>query len=229
MTLLSLRTGRLASISRPRPAARSRASRSTVLDVLRPMAPEAIASGKGNNARPFRWCRSPTASATAAWSSRARSSPLDAQLAGRAPSHAWRRLGACLAGGAPRRAFGRDRLRPRRREAAGRSAIGHGSPIGWTTIGCTMRMALENLEDRPVPAGIGLHPFFVRDADTELTCRTEAVWPADAEVLADERIAVPPDWDFQPAQGRRRRARQLLRRLGRAGDDHLADAACGST
>jgi aldose 1-epimerase len=62
-------------------------------------------------------------------------------------------------------------------------------------------ISLENLEDRPVPAGIGLHPFFVRDADTQLTCRTQAVWRTDAEVLPVERIAVPADWDF--SAGRR--------------------------
>jgi aldose 1-epimerase len=62
-------------------------------------------------------------------------------------------------------------------------------------------LSIENLEDRPVPAGIGLHPFFVRDADCQLTCRTAAVWRADAEVLPIERIAVPPEWDF--SRGRR--------------------------
>jgi aldose 1-epimerase len=60
----------------------------------------------------------------------------------------------------------------------------------------TIRMALENLENRPVPGGIGLHPFFVRDADTELACRTKVMWTADAEVLPIERIAVPPQWNF---------------------------------
>lgn len=60
----------------------------------------------------------------------------------------------------------------------------------------TVRISLENLEDRPVPAGIGLHPFFVRDPDTQLTCRTQAVWRTDAEVLPVGRMAVPADWDF---------------------------------
>jgi aldose 1-epimerase len=60
----------------------------------------------------------------------------------------------------------------------------------------TVRMSLENLEKRTVPAGIGLHPFFVRDADSELTCRTETVWRMDAEVLPLERVPVPPEWDF---------------------------------
>jgi len=64
----------------------------------------------------------------------------------------------------------------------------------------SVRLALENLEDRPVPAGIGLHPFFVRDADTELACRTAAVWRADADVLPIERVVVPPQWDFSASR-----------------------------
>lgn len=66
----------------------------------------------------------------------------------------------------------------------------------WLTIA----IAIENLEDRPVPAGIGLHPFFVRDPDTVLTCSTQAVWRTDAEVLPVERIALSADCDF--ARGR---------------------------
>lgn len=65
----------------------------------------------------------------------------------------------------------------------------------------TIGISLENLEDRPVPAGIGVHPFFTRDSDTQLTCRTQAVWRTDAEVLPVERIGVPADWDF--SAGRR--------------------------
>ncbi|MEI7873157.1 MAG: aldose 1-epimerase [Alphaproteobacteria bacterium] len=57
-------------------------------------------------------------------------------------------------------------------------------------------MSIENLEDRAVPAGLGLHPFFTREPDTELTCRVDGVWRADAEVLPVDRIAVPPEWDF---------------------------------
>ncbi len=57
-------------------------------------------------------------------------------------------------------------------------------------------MSIENLEGRAVPAGLGLHPFFTRDPDTELACRVDGVWRADAEVLPVDRIAVPPEWDF---------------------------------
>lgn len=65
----------------------------------------------------------------------------------------------------------------------------------------TVRLSLENLEAHDVPAGIGLHPFFVRDAETELSCRTERVWLGDAEVLPTERVRVPAAWDF--SAGRR--------------------------
>lgn len=57
-------------------------------------------------------------------------------------------------------------------------------------------MAIDNLEDRVVPAGLGLHPFFLREQDTELACRTQAVWLADAEVLPVKRVAVPAEWNF---------------------------------
>jgi aldose 1-epimerase len=62
--------------------------------------------------------------------------------------------------------------------------------------GLAVGMAVENLENRWAPAGLGLHPFFTREVDTELECRLEAVWRADAEVLPVDRIAVPPEWDF---------------------------------
>jgi aldose 1-epimerase len=62
--------------------------------------------------------------------------------------------------------------------------------------GLTVAMSIENLEEHAVPAGLGLHPFFVREPDTELCCRAEAVWRTDAEVLPTERTDVPTQWDF---------------------------------
>jgi len=60
----------------------------------------------------------------------------------------------------------------------------------------TVTMALDNLEDRIVPAGLGLHPFFARDEDSELECRLQHMWRTDSEVLPIERVAVPPQADF---------------------------------
>jgi aldose 1-epimerase len=64
----------------------------------------------------------------------------------------------------------------------------------------TVTIALDNLEDRAVPAGIGLHPFFVREADTELQTLTQWMWRTDADVLPVERIATPPQADFARAR-----------------------------
>ncbi len=64
----------------------------------------------------------------------------------------------------------------------------------------TVRMSVENLENHAVPAGMGLHPFFTREGDAELACRTQYAWLTDAEVLPVERIAVPHRWDFSAAR-----------------------------
>lgn len=69
-----------------------------------------------------------------------------------------------------------------------------------------VQMDIENLENRTVPAGLGLHPFFVRDLDSDLACRTSGVWLTDAEVIPTERVPLPPAWDF----GRPRRVEDIV-------------------
>ena len=63
--------------------------------------------------------------------------------------------------------------------------------------GLTAVISVENLESKAVPAGVGLHPFFVREKDTTLTFHAERVWLADAETLPTIRVLVPPQWDFR--------------------------------
>jgi aldose 1-epimerase len=65
----------------------------------------------------------------------------------------------------------------------------------------TVQMRLENREPHSVPGGMGLHPFFIREPDSELFFDADAVWLADAEVLPTRRVTVPSDWDF--CHGRR--------------------------
>ena len=64
----------------------------------------------------------------------------------------------------------------------------------------TVGMSLENLEAHAVPAGLGLHPFFVRESDTTLHCRTRHMWRTDTEVLPIEQIAVPAQASFAAAR-----------------------------
>jgi len=198
MTLLALRTGRLAVDLAP--AAGGSVARFTVdeVDILRPMTEAAVASGQGNAAALY---------PLVPYSNRIRDGRLEFggetfQLARNWPgsahpmhgdgwAHAWR----------PERCDGVSAEIVYEHEAAAEQG---GWPFRYRArqsyrLGddrLSIRIALENLEDRSVPVGIGLHPFFVRDPDCVLTCHTQAVWRADAEVLPVERIPVPPEWDF---------------------------------
>jgi aldose 1-epimerase len=199
MTLLPLRTGRLSVELAP--AAGGAISRLAVdgEDVLRPMTAADVASGKGNNAAAY---------PLVPYSNRIPNGELvfegeifhlqrnwpgmNHPMHGDGWAHAWR----------VEASDARTAEISYLHERAGESG---GWPFSYRARQSyrvdddrlSVRMSIENLEDRPVPAGLGLHPFFRRDAETELACRCKAVWTADAEVLPIERIAVPSQWDFE--------------------------------
>jgi aldose 1-epimerase len=47
----------------------------------------------------------------------------------------------------------------------------------------TVSLSIENLADTPMPAGLGLHPYSQRNADTRLRFAADHVWLADAGLL----------------------------------------------
>ncbi len=203
MTLLTLRTGRLGVELAP--AAGGSVARFTCgdVDVLRPMTAEAVASGRGNNAAIY---------PLVPYSNRIRDGRLvfgsevieiarnwpgiDHPMHGDGWAHAWQVV----------RSDARSAEIVYEHERAGAEG---GWPFRYRArqhyrldeASFSIRLSIENLEDRPVPAGIGLHPFFVRDPDCALTCHPSFVWRTDPEVLPVERIPVPPEWDF--ANGRK--------------------------
>jgi len=203
MTLLALATGRLCVDLAPGSGGAVARFAVDGVDVLRPMAAADIASGRGNNAALY---------PLVPFSNRIRDGRLvfegeQFQLARNWPgvghpmhgdgwAHAW--VVVRHDGVSAEIAY----LHERAGEAGGwpfRYRARQSYRLDEDRL--TIRISLENLEDRPVPAGIGLHPFFARDSGTRLTCRTQAVWRTDAEVLPVERLAVPADWDF--SAGRR--------------------------
>lgn len=199
MTVLLLRAGSLAVDLAPEAGGSIARFRVGEVDLLRPMSRAGRKSGRGNNAAAY---------PLVPFSNRIANGRLDFEgetfhlkrnwpdvahpMHGDGWSHGWQVLHAdeCAAeivyeheradadGGWPFR----YRARQRYRLDADRLIV---------------EMAIDNLEDRPVPAGLGLHPFFVREPDVELACRTQAVWKTDAEVLPVERVPVPADWDFR--------------------------------
>jgi aldose 1-epimerase len=201
--ILSLRNGRLAVDLAPLAGGSVARFACDGIDILRPMGDAAVASGKGNAAAlyPLVPYSNRIANGRLVFGSEviqlARNWPgIDHPMHGDGWAQAWSVVQADETAAeivyAHERAGGQGgwpfRYRARQHYRLDGSSF-------------TIRLSLENLEDRPVPAGIGLHPFFVREADCALTCRTGFVWRADAEVLPIGRLAVPPEWDF--AGGRR--------------------------
>ena len=196
MTLLSLRAGGLAVDLAP--SAGGSIVRFTVgdlIDVLRPASAAAIASGRGNDASCY---------PLVPFSNRIANGRLD--IGGREivlkPN--WPGVPHPMHGGGWARSWDVERHDAHFAELA----YIHDGRDGWPFRyrarqsfrlegdRLVVGMSIENLESRAVPAGLGLHPFFTRDGDTELACRTRGVWRTDAEVLPIERIAVPPEWDL---------------------------------
>jgi aldose 1-epimerase len=67
---------------------------------------------------------------------------------------------------------------------------------------------IENDGRHPMPAGIGLHPFFMATPEVQLTMRATRVWLVDAGNLFDRTAPVPERWDF--STGRRLAATNLV-------------------
>ncbi len=202
MTLLTLRTGRLAVELAPGSGGSIKRFTVDGADVLRPMSDADVASGRGNNAAAYPLVPFSNRIRNGDLAFEGRVFHLNANWPGQKHpmhgdgwAHAWQ----------VERADARSADIVYLHEAAG---DGGGWPFRYRARQSyrleddrlVVGVSLENIDDRPVPAGIGLHPFFLRDGETELRCRCQSVWTADAEVLPIERVAVPPPWDF--SQGR---------------------------
>jgi aldose 1-epimerase len=59
-------------------------------------------------------------------------------------------------------------------------------------------LGLANTGRTPMPAGMGLHPFFPRHGDTVLGFGAASVWRNGADHLPSERIPPPAGWRFDP-------------------------------
>ncbi len=195
MTLLSLRAGRLGVDLAPGAGGSIARFTADGIDLLRPMTPEAVASGRGNNGAAYPLVPFSNRIADGHLIFNGEEIRLQPNWSGqRHPMHGdgWAKVWTV------------ERSDGQSAEIVYKHAGREGWPFRYRARqtyrldadALAVRMSLENLEARAVPAGLGLHPFFTRDAATELACRTTHVWLADAEVLPVERIAVPDKWDF---------------------------------
>lgn len=58
-------------------------------------------------------------------------------------------------------------------------------------------ISVRNDDPRPMPAGIGIHPYFQRTSDTMVRVNCARVWPAEAVTKRLPAIPVPSEWDFR--------------------------------
>ena len=196
MKLLSLRAGRLAVDLAPEAGGSiARFTADGATDLLRPATPQALASGRGNDAAGYPLVPFSGRIADGRLAFDAEEITLQPNWPGqRHPMHGdgWARPWTIV-------------------RSDGRSAeieYLHDAKEGWPfryrarqayrldDDALTVGMSLENLEGRTVPAGLRLHPFFVRDGETQLLCSTRSMWRTDAEVLPVERIDVPAQASF---------------------------------
>ena len=84
----------------------------------------------------------------------------------------------------------------------------------------TVDMKLTNRDHRPMPAGLGLHPYFPKAPGTTLKFDCTGVWPPDApEAVGMGCGPLEAGLDFRAGAGcRPDRLRPLLRGLGRDRD-----------
>ncbi len=66
--------------------------------------------------------------------------------------------------------------------------------------GLSIELSIENLSATPMPAMLGLHPYFPDAAHARLLARTPRVWLTDRAALPLEEVTTRPEWRFEPAR-----------------------------
>jgi aldose 1-epimerase len=69
--------------------------------------------------------------------------------------------------------------------------------IALDPTGLSVELTCRNLSDRPMPCGLGLHPYYRCDAETRLDTEVATVWTVDENVLPLERIAAEGRYDLR--------------------------------
>ncbi len=64
-----------------------------------------------------------------------------------------------------------------------------------------LALTLHNLDDAPMPAGLGFHPFFPRAHDTRLHASLDGVWTMDAAGFPAAHADVLDAWDWRDPAG----------------------------
>lgn len=67
--------------------------------------------------------------------------------------------------------------------------------------GLTITLHLTNADDEVMPAGLGLHPYFPRDASTRLTMASAEMWLGDETMIPTRAVAAETFGDWAQGSG----------------------------
>ncbi len=63
--------------------------------------------------------------------------------------------------------------------------------------GLTVRLLCQNLDDRPMPCGLGQHPYFPCGPETRLDTDVEVAWEIDQHVLPTRQVSAQGRFDLK--------------------------------
>jgi aldose 1-epimerase len=75
----------------------------------------------------------------------------------------------------------------------------YGSTQRFTLLpdGLAIELTVTHLGRQPLPYGLGLHPYFVRNAETRLLSRASGVWlSGDDPIPVEHTSEFPPSWNY---------------------------------
>jgi len=69
-----------------------------------------------------------------------------------------------------------------------------------TENGLSLELSIRNLSRTPMPAMLGLHPYFSDAKHARMEAQLPRVWLTDSATLPVEETKTPADWNFEPAR-----------------------------
>lgn len=66
-----------------------------------------------------------------------------------------------------------------------------------TQTDVSVQLKITNNAILPMPCGMGIHPFFVKSKDMELTFPTKMVWAHESDPIFDRPYPTPDAWQFK--------------------------------
>jgi aldose 1-epimerase len=67
-------------------------------------------------------------------------------------------------------------------------------------LGLAVELSIENIGSSPMPAMLGLHPYFPESPTARVAANVPRIWSTDARKLPILECLTPPGWGFTPAR-----------------------------